>query len=213
MTLKAISIGDNCIDNYVRPVQERRVGGNAVNVAVHLSRGGVSSAYLGAVGNDEAGGWIVRQIEGEGVDVSHVHVVPGRTARSDIALDDGERTFLYEDFGVGQDFRLDPEDIRFIDQHDLAHWSILGPGLEEIPALHERGVMTSLDYSSPDRYDQVFLRQTLLAVDVAFFSGSAIGGPAELEAFARDLLPLGPRLIVVTRGEQGSMALDQNDVY
>jgi fructoselysine 6-kinase len=213
MTRRAISVGDNCIDNYVRPVQERRVGGNAVNVAVHMRRGGVASAYLGAVGDDQDGRWIVSQLRAEGVDVSHVHILPGRTARSDIALEGGERHFLFEDFGVGQAFRLGAQDTRFIAEHDLAHWSILGPGLEEIANLHARGVLTCLDYSSPDRYDRPFLESSLPGVDIAFFSAAKIGAPPQLEAFARKLLPLGPRLIVLTRGEEGSMVVDRERVY
>lgn len=213
MTRKAISIGDNCIDNYVHPVKQRRVGGNAVNVAVHLGRGGLSSTYLGAVGDDEDGRWIVQQLASEGVDVSHVHILPGRTARTDIALEVGERHFLFEDFGVGQEFRLDEQDTRFIAEHELAHWSILGPGLDQIETMHHHGVLTSLDYSSPDRYEAAFLQDTLPHVDVAFLSAGENGAPTALECFARELLPFGPRLIVITRGEEGSMALDHAGIY
>lgn len=210
---KAISIGDNCIDNYVRPAREPSAGGNAVNVSVHLKDAGVPSAYLGAVGDDAPGRWIVEQLRAQGVDVSHVHVLPGRTARSDVALDGVERIFLAEDAGVGMDLRLDANDFEFIAKHTLAHWSVLGPGLEAIGATHGRGVLTSLDYSSPDRYDEALLRETLPDIDYAFFSGSEIGNVAAAEAFARAKLALGPRLVVVTRGVEGSLAVDRRGAY
>jgi fructoselysine 6-kinase len=49
------TVGDNCIDRYLPPVDRSLVGGNAVNVAVNLRRAGHPAAYFGAVGDDEDG--------------------------------------------------------------------------------------------------------------------------------------------------------------
>ena len=51
------TVGDNCIDRYLPPIALATVGGNAVNVAVHLRRLGRRTAYFGAVGEDREGRW------------------------------------------------------------------------------------------------------------------------------------------------------------
>ena len=46
----ALCIGDNCIDRYLPPMDQRFVGGNALNTAVHMKLAGCDVSYLGAVG-------------------------------------------------------------------------------------------------------------------------------------------------------------------
>jgi sulfofructose kinase len=52
-------------------------GGPAATAAVAAARLGVPAAFVGAVGDDEAGGRIVAGLRAENVDVSGVRVVPG----------------------------------------------------------------------------------------------------------------------------------------
>jgi ribokinase len=69
-------------------------GGSAANVAVWLARLGASSAFIGAVGDDYAGGFVRADLEREGV-TAHLLRVPAATAAIAVLLDEnGERTMI-----------------------------------------------------------------------------------------------------------------------
>lgn len=72
-----------------------RLGGGAANVAVALAAAGHRAAVVSSVGNDEAGGWIVRALGERGVDTSLVLTIPGPSTRSLVLVDPGgERTIV-----------------------------------------------------------------------------------------------------------------------
>lgn len=75
----------------------RAVGGAPANVALGLGRLGRSVAFLSRVGADEFGAYVRLELEGEGVDVSHVFDTPGvKTGVTFVSLDaDGDRSFLF----------------------------------------------------------------------------------------------------------------------
>ncbi len=54
MTPSLLGLGDNTIDSYV-DLSRQFPGGNAVNVAVLAACHGARAAYLGCIGNDDAG--------------------------------------------------------------------------------------------------------------------------------------------------------------
>ena len=62
------TVGDNCIDRYLPPVGVSTVGGNAVNVAVHIRRRGHRVVYLGAVGDDANGERLLACLDQDGVE-------------------------------------------------------------------------------------------------------------------------------------------------
>lgn len=68
-------------------------GGPAATAAVAAARLGIPSAVVAAVGDDEAGERVVTRLEGEGVDVSGIRVVPGgETSRSIVVISGEERS-------------------------------------------------------------------------------------------------------------------------
>jgi sugar/nucleoside kinase (ribokinase family) len=72
-------------------------GGPAATAAVTLARLGVEVAFAGAVGDDEAGAFVLAGLEAEHVDVSRVAIVRGaRTPRSTILVaGDGSRAIVH----------------------------------------------------------------------------------------------------------------------
>jgi len=75
-------------------------GGAVANVVVAASRLGLKTGLIGCVGDDEFGYFIVRDLQGEGVDTSRVRMVKGR--RTGIAFysidEEGERHYLFYRF-------------------------------------------------------------------------------------------------------------------
>jgi len=207
----AACVGDNCVDEYLPPVSRSFIGGNAANVAVFMQRAGVATAYLGAVGDDPAGAWIVYGLRRQGLDVSHVQVHPGPSARSHIRLSaSGDREFVHEDLGPKERFALAADDLDFIARHRLVHNTFLG-GSEGYLADFKRtpGLLVSMDYG--ERCPPELIAETIALVDLAFFSLPE-ERRAEAEDLAAEMRARGPRLVVVTFGKLGSLACD-GDYY
>src|SRR6516162_326980 len=105
-SFEVATVGDNCIDRYLPPIGLVTVGGNAVNVGVHLRRLGRRTAYFGAVGPDRAGAWTRAALVENEVDIAHLVERPGRTAYTDLDMDaSGDRIIAFEDFGVCRGYR------------------------------------------------------------------------------------------------------------
>ena len=79
------------------PGFEKAAGGAPANVAVGLARLGVSTGFMGKVGDDPFGHFLYGVLQREGVDVSAMRFsVTARTALAFVSLkDDGDRDFMF----------------------------------------------------------------------------------------------------------------------
>jgi fructoselysine 6-kinase len=196
------TVGDNCIDRYLAPVDRVLVGGNAVNVAVNLKKAGHAVAYFGAVGDDEEGLRTRTVLGCLGVDVTSLRtVVPGRTSVTIIATDaDGDRHFVCEDFGVCRGYRPDAQDMQRLLAMRHVHIGWLDDEGFTKRALAAAGVSVSQDLSvnaeprnvSPD------------GLAIAFVSCD--GDEAQARDLMQHTLAQGARLAVIMRGREGSLA-------
>lgn len=202
----AVCVGDNCIDTYLPPFNHKYIGGNALNVAVHIRKAGCPAAYIGAVGDDADGLATIDRLRKQGIDVERIQIFPGRTAYTLVKLaPDGEREFVFEDFGPQPKFRLDKADLEAIGGYSLVHNTWQGGTVEYLPQFHRYpGLQVSLDYG--ERYSDEFVEQTIQHVDLAFFS-MAPGMLIAAKNLAAEIAGHGPELVVVTLGSQGSLAL------
>ena len=209
--MKIVSIGESTIDHYP-DLNRSFVGGISLNFAVHARRCGADAVSLvSRVGRDEAGRCVYEKLEQERVDSSYVAMLAGETATCDIrVVDHGERVFPPGGYhrNVLADFRLTPEELRFIRQQDVL--AVMYDGGQEGGFFHQ--VMAELDFDGKrvadfgdwagygDDHDALIASLTL--TDLAFVSGP--------EAAIDTLRPISTRhdgLIVVTRGAEGSAAL------
>ncbi len=170
------------------------IGGNAVNVAVQLSRRGVQARYFGAVGDDVEGAAVRSALVHNGVDVRGLRVSRGPTAVTQIRVAGGERIFEHEDFGVTADYHPSTKDVAEIAAADWAHLGML-PGATELRrVLAPTRVVVSQDCAVAAGLDDL---------DVAFLSvGEGSEAHEELARVAAGHVPL----VVVTMGADGSMA-------
>lgn len=204
MTLRLLGLGDNTVDTYVdRGLQFP--GGNAVNVAVMAHRLDAEAGYLGCLGSDEAGRLIVDALRREGVDTSRCRLLAGDNARAFIGHDGNDRRFLRSQRGVrGQWGRFSSEDLAYIAGFDLVHSSIYSELDADLAALRHAVRRFSYDFS--ERWTDANLAATLPSLDIAFLSFPS-GSDAKCRDLARRCTEAGPELVVVTRGELGSLAL------
>ncbi|WID97171.1 PfkB family carbohydrate kinase [Bosea vestrisii] len=204
MTLRLLGLGDNTVDTYVdRGLQFP--GGNAVNVAVLAHRLGAETGYLGCLGSDEGGMLIVDALRQEGVDTSRCRMLAGDNARAFIGHDGNDRRFLRSQHGVrGQWGQFWPEDLAYVAAFDLVHSSVYGELDANLATL--RRAVRRLSYDFSERWTDANLAATLPSLDIAFLSFPS-GSDAECRDLARCCADAGPGLVVVTRGERGSLAM------
>lgn len=207
--LKLAAVGDNCIDYYDQ-TGDAYPGGNPVNVAVYTVRLGGQASYTGVVGNDEYGDLMRRAISGKEVDVSHLRTEPGSTALSHVALVNGDRVFGNYEEGVMEAFRLTDDDVNFLCGHDLVVSGLWGRVDGDLFRLKKRGIPVAFDFA--DKPEEPAAERAMPWVDYAFFSNDT-GSDREIETFLRSVHAIGPRIVVVTRGERGSLAYDGTQFY
>jgi fructoselysine 6-kinase len=198
------TVGDNCIDRYLPPVGLSTVGGNAVNVAVHLARLGQVVAYFGAVGDDADGRRVTDALADHGVDVGHVRTVPrGTTATTDIRCGPaGGRAIISEDFGACRGYRPSAAEVALLTRARHVHigWHDDGGALKNDLASAGVGVSQDLSVNAEARH---------VAAEGLTIAFAAADGWDRAEALADAVLGQGAALVVVTCGAAGSLAKDK----
>ncbi len=207
--VRVIGVGDNTVDRY-RDQRMMYPGGNAVNVAVLAHRYGHQASYLGWLGDDTHGRFILDALRAEGIDLSHCRVVHGPNAFNDVSLVDGDRVFGAYDHGACAQITLSDEDLHFISQHNLTHTSIYSHIERDIKRLSSASQYLSFDFA--DCSDRDYLSALLPWVDFAQLSAPD-GSDSEIVDLMRWVLPHGPRLVLVTQGKCGAMAYDGGQVH
>lgn len=203
---RILGIGDNTIDMYVdQGVQYP--GGNAVNVAVMSSRLGAHAAYLGCIGSDDLGDILRNMLKSEKIDTSHLRCIDQPNAWSAIQHVDGDRVFDGVSFSPTKPewYQLDADDFRYVAEFDLAHTSIYSKLDHDLPKITKAAKVLSFDYSDVD--DLEYFEKTAPFVDIAFLSKPDTTDEA-CERLCADIAQHGPSIVVVTRGDKGSMAYD-----
>ena len=168
MAVDVVTIGVVCADVMVRPVDtlpkrgslglvpklEIHLGGLAGVTASTLCSLGAQAAFVGRLGADGFGDYILNALQNKGVDVSHVRRTADCGSSATVVLigEDGERTFLHH---LGTNVLTSEEDVDFdfISQAKVFHWGgpAITPGLDGAPIgrLFQKaralGVKTSMD--------------------------------------------------------------------
>lgn len=206
--MKVLALGDNCIDVYVDQ-QLGYPGGGPVNTAVYLARAGVEVAYAGAVGNDASGRHILQALQQEQVDTGWVQVLPGNTNLAFVTHKGGDRTFLGVRPGVRSQFRWREIPLSAITQSQLVHTTVDGYVDGLLPSLQVSRTLVSYDFSGKYKPKHAAL---LPFIDVAFASAAHLSRQEALR-LGRDWLKRGVRTVVLTRGKEGSIAVDAREVH
>lgn len=196
--MRVCGLGDNTVDEYVL----QRVGfpgGNSVNVAVTARSLGAEAAYLGVVGSDERGAFLLAQLGEHGVDVSRARVVDGPNAWCEIALDDGNRRFV--------SFQPEPEplsltadDLAYLRTFDLVHCGYAAR-LAFDPA--DLAASTRLSYDFGERPESVE-PELISVLEAASFSRATLTDDEVID-LVRETQAAGPVLVIVTRGTRGAV--------
>lgn len=190
-----IAVGDNCLDAYLNKGFVT-VGGNALNVAVQWKRLGYRARYFGALAPDEEAGIMLGVIGEAGLARSDVEILDGKSAVTLLTDDAGERHFLLESLGVGENYFPDKQRYQELLASD---WTHLGTNASEklVRQLVQDGVRFSVDVST--RHFDLSLEN----VPLVFASGPDDPGEP-VEPLIGRFKQAGAQKVVVTCGKRGS---------
>lgn len=216
-----VGIGRNCVDHLALveslpdpdrkvPMKDYRVasGGQAATALVALSRLGLSTAYLGVVGNDPGGAMVREELHAAGVDISSV--VVDDTCRTPVALilvdrETGGRTIAYQETPpvllkhsrVSLDAVLSAR-LLMIDPHETAF------ALSVAPLARDKGIpiLYDAEHPCPGLEDMLRLSDYVVASRDAV---EAVGAGSVGEALEK-IFSAGPRAVVITLGKEGCVA-------
>lgn len=205
--MRIAGVGFSCIDIYEN-INRFYPTGNSVDFVIHMSRLGYETSMITGVGDDRYGALMADVLCKEGVDISHLHVKKGNTAVFKMDLNGNDRVHKEKIEGVMKHFSLNDKDISFIREHDYVHTNFSGRVTDSLPELKRHGLRTIFDFSV--KVDEN-ASLSLPYIDYAFFSYT------EDNEYIRDYMKwaigFGPKVVVVTLGENGSLAFDGTTFY
>ncbi len=210
----------------------KHVAGSEANVAIGLARLGHQPRWLSRLGDDEFGRYIHNFLRGEGVDVSRV--IFDREHPTGVAFKErrelGARRVIYYRRGSAASF-MSPEDLdpAAFEGARYFHFSGINPALSRsahetvlaaIELARKAGALVSLDPNVRLRlWDADTFRRTIR--EIIPLCDIVMPGADEAELLTGDAEPLrageairqlGPRLVLVKLGADGSAALSEDGV-
>lgn len=195
--------------DYFPQQNEHFAGGNSLNQAVRLKQMGHDTAFVGALGMDEAGDRIMELLRAESVDCSHTHRLEGKTATNRILNDESGERFGIDDAwsgGVYETFKLNEEDWQFLAGFDVWVTHANNPNFREALKRKPRHIFMGVDFLHFKEYG--LLEDSLDILNVAYFGGT----PDMADDLSR--LANGRKgIVVLTLGAEGSRAFVDDKVY
>jgi sugar/nucleoside kinase (ribokinase family) len=199
-------------------------GGDAVNVAITLSKLGAGVSLCGLVGKDDAGDFVLGRLNECGVDTRGVIRHPSLgTGVSYILIEpDGERHFLVSisinnelDFGQIPDELIREADMVFLGSSMCMYNMDHGGSAALFKRAHELGKLTLSDFSGGAEYssDELLklLDPMLREADIilpSYLEAVKLTGERELPRIRDKFAGFGIKLLVVKLGAEGSYITD-----
>lgn len=129
------------------PSFEKAPGGAPANVAAGISKLGITSGFIGLVGDDPFGHFLAKTLEDVGVDISELHFsTEARTGLAFVSLkEDGERDFVFYRH-PSADMLLSSENISptYLQQAKILHFGSISTINEPPKSATMKAVMSAL---------------------------------------------------------------------
>jgi 2-dehydro-3-deoxygluconokinase len=204
------------------PSLELKIGGAESNVAIALSRLGVSAGWASLLGEDEPGRLVFDRVRAEGVDVSRVRRVRGLPTGLYLRDQVGQeiRVYYYRRGSAASTMTLKALDPEYLKEAEFLHLTGITPALSEdcraftLWAAREDGTRVSFDVNYRSKLwgsgeARAFVEEILPSVDLLFVGDDearALWGRDDKD-LVRELAARGPREVVLKLGREGSLAL------
>lgn len=184
-------------------------GGTAATAAVALARWGTSTGFVGKVGDDDRGSHIVRTLADEGVDTSQVVRQDHKISQVRFVVVDtssGQRHAYYTPGNVGT-LRSDEIDSGLLDDCRLLVVDGNYPQAQiELMERAQSGDVTVVMHlpGNPDSMEECVGHADVVVASER--TASAFTGVGSLRGICEAFLEYGPRIAIVTLGDEGAVA-------
>lgn len=203
------------------------LGGIACNVAVSVSRLGFQSALVGEIGDDEFSEKIIRGLSQEGVDTAYLQQTTGTSASFTIGINfKGERTLFVEHVVRTHDFPFEGMTAPWVFlgglgrewesayQRTVAFVKQSGAKLAFTPGSQqfEEGVGRFIDVVNVSQALFINLDEAVKMSNVpplADQTSNVRGNVQSIKQLLETLQAMGPMIVSITDGKNGSFALDE----
>lgn len=210
---------------------ELKIGGAESNLAIALSRLGLSSGWVSNLGDDEPGQLVLDRVRGEGVDTSRVRRVPGSPTGLYLRERVGgeARVYYYREGSAASEMGPDGLDYDYFSEAEFVHLTGITPALSGsclafvktlVKKLKESPARVSFDVNYRSKLWSAgeateFVEEVLPAVDLLFVSGEearAVWGRDD-GGLLRELREFGVDEVVLKHGKEGSLSLVGGEVF
>ncbi len=189
-----------------------RCGGPVATALVTLSRLGIKTAFIGAVSDDIFGDMIKENLRKEGVDISYMKVIKGyRSQFAFITVTDGKRTIFWKPPSFPE---IDPDEydpsifqgVKILHLDEL----MISTSIAIAEKAKKKGILITADIDSmKEGVEKLFSLVDILIIPEGL--ARQIEGNLSLEEILKKMKLLGPRQVVITMGERGSIGFDGKD--
>jgi ribokinase len=190
---------------------EGQCGGPASTALVTLSRLGIRTSFLGAVGDDPAGREIAKGLDAEGVESSFLRIRPGHSSQSAfIAITRGsaKRTIFWHR-GSAPPLRTEEVDLSSFSNARILHLDglMLDASLEAARQARARGMKVVMDAGTLRQGSLELLPLVDILIASERFASPLVGREVPPEKALRELSRFAPGELVITLGARGSVGL------
>jgi sulfofructose kinase len=220
--VRVIGLGQACVDYLGRvsnfPEEDgktelmdlhRQCGGPASTALVTLSRLGIPCSFIGSVSDDSFGTEIVQSLKEEGVNSTHLRVLPGHSSQFAfiaVTRQSGKRTIFWHR-GTVPHLRKDEVDLSVYLKAEFLHLDglMVEASLEAVEQARGMGLTVVLDAGTMRDGSLELASRVDVLIASARFADPLVGRGARPEKALEALRRLGPKTVIVTLGSEGSM--------
>jgi ribokinase len=193
-------------------------GGKGANQAVAAARLGADVSMLGRVGCDVFGQSLLDNLADNGVDASRVQRDAAATGTATILVDaHGQNSIV---LSPGANGKVTPDDVADLPDAKILILQFEIPSETVFRAAQlgrEKGMRVIVNPAPARKAGPDLLKLADLLVpnesELSLLTGQPVSDAASAEAAARLLIAQGAGMVIVTRGEHGSLTVTQNDIY
>ncbi|MHA1731384.1 MAG: carbohydrate kinase family protein [Promethearchaeota archaeon] len=195
-------------------------GGVTANYCTAVARLGGSVGFMGAVGGDEHGEFLLEDFTGEGVDTIATKIIPGAKTPVNfifVVTGTGEKTIIQSPYMQTTKLSTDQIDEAYVAAAKVVHTTAIHPDVTEevLKIARERGVRVSLDLESQvARRGWKKLEPILKRVDLVMPNKEgalALSKTKNVESAGKFFLSAGIDLVVITLGKDGALILREDE--
>lgn len=208
-------------DEKINAISENHfAGGVTANFLVTVSRLGVECGFVGAVGDDNYGNFLLDDFKKENVDTSFTKIKKGKkTPVNFIFIANGEKTIIQSPHMLNTKLEVKDLNIDLISKAKLIHTTLIHPKISQsvINIAKDNNIPISIDLESQiAERGWNYLKDMLLKADILIpnkLGAKMITKTDSIKKAASKLIEWGIPKIIITLGDKGAMFTSEDKQF